>query len=80
MLSRYIKAAMSSAVYHFLEDDRLYYGEIPRLPGVYATGPDREECVRVLKEVLEEWLLIRLTKGLESPSIEGVDLRVREVG
>jgi hypothetical protein len=37
MLSEYIEAAMSNAKYEFINDEELYYGEVPELEGAWAT-------------------------------------------
>ena len=38
MLSNYIEAAMKHAKFEWLDSDRAWYGEIPDLPGVWATS------------------------------------------
>ncbi|WP_416672330.1 type II toxin-antitoxin system HicB family antitoxin [Egbenema bharatensis] len=60
MLSKYIQAAMYCATYEILEDDRSFYGEIPELPGVYATAETLRQCRDRLQEVLEGWILLGL--------------------
>lgn len=41
------------------------------LPGVIATGKTIEECREDLIEVIEEWIIIRLQRGLNIPTIDG---------
>jgi predicted RNase H-like HicB family nuclease len=36
------------STYDILEDDRSFYGEIPELPGVYATAETLEGCRELL--------------------------------
>ena len=79
MLTQYITAAMGHAAIEHLADDGHYYGEIPELPGVWATGPTPEACRTTLREVLEDWLLIGLRHNATIPPIDGYDLAVHEV-
>ena len=79
MLREYMTAAMKRAKYEILDDDKSFYGEIPDLQGVYANAPQLEDCRNMLAEVLEEWLLLSLTKGLPIPVIEGIDLKIKEL-
>ena len=58
MILEYIQAALSRAQYEIIEDDEPYYGEIPELPGVWATGKTLEECRKNLAEVLDGWIVI----------------------
>ena len=69
MILEYINAALEKAKYEIIEDDEPYYGEVPRLKGVWATGKTLEECRRNLAETIEGWIIIRLKKGLPIPSI-----------
>ncbi len=69
MIKEYIEAALERAKYELIEDDEPYYGEVPGLDGVWATGKTLEECRRNLAEVIDGWLLIRLKKGLSIPAI-----------
>jgi len=77
VLSAYIAAAMAQARYKILEDGT-FWGEIPGLQGVWAAEPTLEDCRRVLQEVLEEWLVLKLRDGDPIPVIGG-DLNVRAV-
>lgn len=79
MLTKYITAAMGHAAIEHLADDGHYYGEIPELPGVWATGPTPEACRATLREVLEDWLLIGLRHNATIPPIDGCDLAVHQV-
>ena len=80
MLIKYIHSAMHHAHYEFLKSDRLFYGEIPKCKGVYATGKTLEDCRDQLEQILEEWVLFRISKNLDIPRINGVILNVKEVG
>ncbi|MCL5269962.1 MAG: type II toxin-antitoxin system HicB family antitoxin [bacterium] len=79
MLMEYIQAALSHARYEILPDNGSYYGEIPECNGVYANADTLEGCREELREVLEEWVLLRVHKNLSLPVINGIELRVKEV-
>ena len=67
MLANYIKAALRQARYEILPEDKTYYGEIPGFAGVYASSSTLESCREELKEVLEEWVLLRVSRNLSLP-------------
>ena len=69
MITQYIEAALSRARYEIIEDEEPYYGEVPELEGVWATGKTLEECRRNLAEVIDGWLVVRLRRGFSIPSI-----------
>ena len=71
MIPKYITAALEHARYEIIEDAEPYYGEVPELPGVWATGRTLEECRRNLAGVLDEWLILRLRRGLPIPRLAG---------
>jgi len=54
-----------------IEDEEPYYGEVPELEGVWATGKTLEECRKYLVEVIDGWILVRLRNGLPIPAIGG---------
>ena len=70
MLTEYIEAALSKAKYVVIEDEEPFYGEVPELEGVWASGKTLEECRKNLVEVIDGWILVRLRKGLPIPPIE----------
>ena len=79
MLVKYLQAAMRRAHYEILEDDGAYYGEIAGFEGVYATAGTLEACREELEEVLEAWLLFRISRGLDTPEVGGISLAIEEV-
>ena len=79
MLTRYLQAAMRAARYEILADDGSYYGEIPGFEGVWANASTLETCRDELEEVLEEWILFRVSRQLRLPVVEGLELRISEV-
>ena len=64
MLVEYITAALSKARYELIKDEVPYYGEVPELEGVWATGKTLEECRTNLAEVIDGGIIVRLRKGL----------------
>jgi len=79
MLTSYIKAAMKTARYEILSDDGTFYGEIPGFEGVWANAQTLEGCRDELEEVLEEWILFRVSKNIPLPTVNGLLLAVKEV-
>ncbi|MFH0801845.1 MAG: type II toxin-antitoxin system HicB family antitoxin [bacterium] len=79
MLTRYLNSAMHLAKYEILTEDGTFYGEIPGFKGVYANAQTLEECREELEEVLEEWILFRVSRNLPLPILEGLELVIKEV-
>ena len=79
MLREYIGAALKGATYESLPDGSGFYGEIAGFPGVYANAPALDECRKDLEEVLEEWVLLRVSQHLDLPAAGGIELKVRRV-
>jgi len=79
MLTSYIRAAMRKAKYEILADDSTFYGEIPDFQGVYANAETLEGCRDELEEVLEEWILFRVSRNLPLPVVDGITLTIQEV-
>lgn len=78
VLSEYLSAAMRRATFEVIEDDGSFYGRIPALEGVWANSAKLEDCRAELEQVLEEWLLLRLSERLPIPEIDGIDLTVQK--
>lgn len=79
MLSRYIAAAMTHAQVEWLPNDREYYGHIPGLDGVWATGETEISCREELQSVLEDWLALGLHLHHHLPVVDGIDINVATV-
>ena len=77
MVSEYVNAALGKAHYEILTEDGSYYGEIPGFEGVYANAKTLEACREELREVLEEWILFRVSRGLALPVVDGRELAIR---
>ena len=69
MLIEYIEEALKRARYELIDDEEPYYGEVPELRGVWASGKTLEECRENLKNVIEGWILISLRKELPVPRL-----------
>lgn len=78
MLMEFIQAALRHAKYEILPDDGSYYGEVPVCNGVYANAKTLEDCREELRQVLEEWVLLRVHKNLPVPVIDGIELLVKD--
>ncbi|MDJ0732901.1 MAG: type II toxin-antitoxin system HicB family antitoxin [Nostocaceae cyanobacterium] len=79
MLTKYIQAAMHQAKYKILSDDGTFYGEIPGFQGVWANAETLEDCREELAEVLSEWILLRVSRNLSLPVVDGIELSMKEV-
>jgi predicted RNase H-like HicB family nuclease len=79
MLTQYIDSALKRAHYEILEDDKSFFGEVKECEGVYANAKTLEECRKELEQTLEDWILLRVSKNLPLPQIDGIDLSVKEV-
>ena len=77
MLIEYIEEALKRARYEIINDEEPYYGEVPELRGVWATGKTLEECRKNLKEAIEGWLIVSIKTGLPIPELG--DLLVEDV-
>ena len=78
MLTKYIQAAMRKAKYEILPDDGSFYGEIPGFDGVWANAKSLESCREELAEILEEWLLLGISRNHPLPVVDGIDLTIKE--
>ena len=83
MFSEYIHAALSKATYEIIDDPEPFYGEVPELRGVWASGKTLEECRENLLGVIEGWIALRLRLGLAKiTSVSWTEMvrRLRELG
>jgi predicted RNase H-like HicB family nuclease len=78
VLTEYIEEALRRARYELIDDPETpYYGEVPDLPGVWASGDTLEACRRELKETVEGWILLSVKRSLPIPKLG--DLGIVEV-
>jgi predicted RNase H-like HicB family nuclease len=78
MITEYIKKALYLAQYEKLEDGT-FYGEIAGFQGVYANEKTLEGCRYELESVLEDWILFSISKHLPLPTVDGINLEVKEM-
>jgi predicted RNase H-like HicB family nuclease len=76
MISQYVASALDRAQYR-LVDPGTYAVTVRGLKGVVATGATLEACRRELTEVVEEWILIRVARGLAIPPLGKAVVKVR---
>ena len=72
MISEYLERKMKLAKYKLLKDGT-YFGEIPGVRGVWANAKSLEMCRRELREVLEDWLLLKVR---DHERIPGFKIRI----
>ena len=75
MIREYIDRSLHRAGYDKLEDGT-FVGEVPGLQGVLAHADTLEDCREQLAEVIEEWILVRVSRGLPIPAVDGVTVAV----
>ncbi|MBA3047309.1 type II toxin-antitoxin system HicB family antitoxin [Patescibacteria group bacterium] len=68
MLIQFIEKNLFKAKYKTL-DDGSYFGEIPGFKGVWANNKNLEKCREELKEVLEEWLILKIRDDDKIPKL-----------
>ncbi len=76
MVLEYLSAALDRAHYEMIEDETPFYGEIPGVQGVWASGRTLEECRRNLAQALEDWVLFTVSQGEAPPPIGEVKLEL----
>ena len=59
MLTEFIEQQLKKSHYKILKDGT-YFGEIAGLKGIWASAKNLEDCRKELKEVLEDWLLLKI--------------------
>jgi predicted RNase H-like HicB family nuclease len=76
MLTEYISQKLNNAKYKIL-DDGSYFGEVPGLQGVWASEKTLEKCRETLREILEEWLILKLRDKDEIPGFPKINCKVQ---
>ena len=71
MLSEFIELKLKEAKYKLLKD-KSYFGEISELKGVWASAKNLEDCRKQLREVLEDWILLKIR---DRERVPGFNLR-----
>lgn len=75
MVTQYVAKALERARYQML-DDGTFGATVPGLRGVIGSGATLEACRRNLAEVIEEWILVRVARGLAIPALGRAVVRV----
>ena len=73
ILTGYIEAALSQAVYDKLEDGT-FAGRIPACQGVVSFGQSLRECEEQLHSTLEDWIWMGLKLDHPLPILAEFDL------
>jgi predicted RNase H-like HicB family nuclease len=79
LIIEYINEALKLAKYEIIDDEEPYYGEIPGIQGVWASGGTLEECRQRLKETLDEWIILSFNRGLPIPEMNGINLNLKAI-
>lgn len=75
VFTEYVQYVMQQlARYELIRDAQPYYGSVKGFQGVWAQGKTLQECERNLREVLEEWLLLKIRKKGLVPTLRKYDL------
>ena len=68
MIRQYIDEGLHRASYSVV-DSNLYRATVAGLPGVIATAATLETCRDQLAEIMEEWVFVRVSRGLSIPRL-----------
>ena len=79
MITRYLDRALRRARSREV-DDGTFCATVRGLRGVIATGTSLESCRDELAEVVEEWVLVRVARGLRVPTLDGATVEVKKAG
>ncbi len=72
----YLKEALDRAEYEKFEDGS-YVAQVPGLQGILGTGATLETCRANLSEVVEEWILVKVSRGLAVPPLGNVVVEIK---
>jgi len=73
-IGAYVDAAMNRASLEQI-DDGSYYAEIEELPGVWSAGQTIVAAIAELREVVEDWIVLKLRDGDQDfPPLDGINL------
>jgi predicted RNase H-like HicB family nuclease len=77
VILKYIDKALRRARYT-QPDPGVFCATVQGLRGVIATASTLETCRDQLAETIEEWVLVRVARGLSVPPISGVTVSVKK--
>ena len=69
MLNEFIVKKLREARYKLLKDGS-YFGAVQGLKGVWANSKNLEDCRAELREVLEDWLLLKVRDRERIPGFQ----------
>jgi len=72
MLTEFIAKKLKTAKYKLLEDGT-YFGHMPSIRGVWGNARTLRDCKEELREVFEEWLIIKI---MNREKVPGFDFKV----
>jgi len=76
MIRQYVDRALRRARYDKL-DHGAYCAEVSELQGVLAAGTTLKDC---RDQVVEEWVLVRVSQGLDVPVLDDIEVKVSRAG
>ena len=76
MIRQHVDQALHRASYSVLENN-VYCATVTGRPGVIATGATLGTCRDRLAENVEEWVLLRASRGLSIPRLGTARVQVR---
>ena len=76
VITNYISEALHRTRYSVV-DGGTFCATVAGLSGVVATGASLEACRDQLAEVVEEWVLVRVSRGLSVPRLGTARVQVR---
>ncbi len=74
IVNQYILAALNHSVPEFLDEDGVWYAEVPELRGVWASSDSESTLTSELAAAVKGWLEVRLARGHAIPVLDGIDL------
>jgi predicted RNase H-like HicB family nuclease len=77
LMDRYLSEALKTATLEKIAEDDVWFAEIPHFQGVYASDADIEECGKQLRDVLFNWLVLKIEQNdRDIPVLAGINLNV----
>ena len=68
MLSEYLESKLKKTKIKVLKDGS-YFASIPGIDGVWANAESKKACKEELREVLEEWILLKVRDRENIPGL-----------